>query len=47
MEDFILEHGGIIVSGIIALISLGIIAQIIWATGEMTMIAFDQILGGN
>lgn len=45
MEDFLLEHGGIIVSGIIAVISLVIMSSIIWVTGRMAMVAFEQILG--
>ncbi len=45
MEEFLTEHGGLIISGIIAIITLIVSAMIIWFVGKMNLVAMEQILG--
>jgi hypothetical protein len=46
MEQFITEHGGIIVSGIVSVIALMIIFGVIAAAGNMDVYALSAIMGG-
>lgn len=46
MEQFLTEHGGVLVSGIVSLISLGIIFAVIAAAGNMDAYALSGIVGG-
>lgn len=45
MEEFLLEHGGLIISGIIAVATLVIMAMLIWTIGKINIVSLDQTLG--
>lgn len=45
MEEFLLEHGGLIISGIIAIATLIIMAMVIWMIGRMELVSVGQTLG--
>lgn len=47
MEQFISEHGGVIVSGIVTIALLGIIMTVILATGNMDAYEISKIIGGQ
>ena len=46
MEQFISEHGGVIVSGIVTIALLGIIMTVILAAGNMDAYEISKIIGG-
>lgn len=45
MEEFLLEHGNIIVSGIITMVMLCLIMLFVWATAQMQVVAIGQTMG--
>ena len=45
MEQFISEHGGVIVSGIVTIALLGIIMTVILAVGNMDAYEISKIIG--
>lgn len=45
MEQFLTEHGGIIVSAIVSIISLAIIFAVIAAVGSMDVYSLTAIVG--
>lgn len=46
MEQFISEHGGVIVSGIVTIALLGIIMTVILAVENMDAYEISKIIGG-
>ena len=46
MEQFISEHGGVIVSGIVTIALLGTIMTVILAVGNMDAYEISKIIGG-
>lgn len=46
MEEFVSEHGGTIVSGIVTITMFGIFLMIILAIGNMDMYEMTNIIGG-
>lgn len=46
MEQFISEHGGVIVSGIVTITLLGIIMTVILTVGNMDAYEISKIIGG-
>lgn len=46
MEGFIGEHGGVIVSGVIAVFSIIAAVGIIYAAGQMEFLATVSVIGG-
>lgn len=47
MEQFISEHGGVIVSGIVTIALLGIIMTVILAVGNMDAYEISKIIGDS
>lgn len=47
MEQFISEHGGVIVSGIVTIALLGTIMTVILAVGNMDAYEISKIIGGQ
>lgn len=45
MEEFLMEHGNLIISGLISIITLIIMAMVIWSIGKINIVALEQILG--
>ncbi len=45
MEQFMEEHGGIIVSGIISIITLGLMLMTVMAAGNMEVSSLAAIMG--
>ena len=45
MEQFILEHGGVLVSGIVAIMTIVIMFLIVRAMGNMDLESIGMLLG--
>ncbi len=46
MEEFVMEHGGIIVSGIVSVLSIVIILMIMVSVAHMEAYTLSGIVGG-
>ncbi len=46
MDEFVSEHGGAIVSGIVAVTMIGIVLMVVNALGNMDMYEMTNIIGG-
>lgn len=45
MDEFLTEHGNLILSGIISVATLVIMAMVIWMIGRMELVSVGQTLG--
>lgn len=46
MEEQLEEHGGVIVSGLISVISIGLTVMVIYAMAFINMAMFGSLVGG-